>query len=104
MRRGAPRPGTLKKLAEALGISVDAVRMRVRRATLEGEHDANGRLHVWVDTDEPQSDSSALISAEDELVATLREQLQAERAAHSEARRLLAVALERIPPQLQRIS
>jgi hypothetical protein len=32
-----------------------------------------------------------------ELIATLREQLQAERQAHAEARRLLAAALERIP-------
>jgi len=32
-----------------------------------------------------------------ELIATLWEQLQAERQAHAEARRLLAAALERIP-------
>ena len=32
-----------------------------------------------------------------EHIATLREQLQAERQAHSEARRLLAAAMERIP-------
>ena len=38
---------------------------------------------------------------ESELVAVLREQLTAERPAHSEARRLLAAALERIPPQLE---
>jgi chromosome segregation ATPase len=40
---------------------------------------------------------SALISAKDETISTLREQLQAERQAHAEARRLLAAALERIP-------
>jgi hypothetical protein len=34
-------------------------------------------------------------------IEDLREQLQAERQAHSEARRLLAAALERIPPQLE---
>jgi hypothetical protein len=43
------------------------------------------------------SEPTALISAKDETIATLREQLQAERQAHSEARRLLAAALERIP-------
>ena len=32
---------------------------------------------------------------------TLREQLEAERQGHAEARRLLAAALERIPPQLE---
>jgi hypothetical protein len=40
---------------------------------------------------EPTEDRTA------ELIATLREQLQAERQAHAEARRLLAAALERIP-------
>jgi len=90
-----------KAAAEALGISVDAVRMRVRRGTLEAEHDANGRLHVWVDTDEPQPDSSALISEMREHLEDLRTQLEAERQAHSEARRLLAAALERIPPALE---
>ena len=90
-----------REAAEALGISVDAVRMRVRRGTLEAEHDANGRLHVWVDTDEPQPDSSALISELRDHLEDLRTQLEAERQAHSEARRLLAAALERIPPALE---
>ena len=64
-----------REAAEALGISVDAVRMRVRRGTLEAEHDANGRLHVWVDTDEPQPDSRALISRLEDEVRFLREEL-----------------------------
>jgi hypothetical protein len=37
----------------------------------------------------------------EELIRTLREQLEAERQAHAEARRLLMAALERIPPQLE---
>src|SRR5215212_2208892 len=108
-RNGTPRSGervprrrlNSKEAADALGISVDAVRMRARRGTLEAEHGANGRLYVWLDTDEPQSDSAALISAKDETIATLRDQLEAERQAHAEARRLLMAALERIPPQLE---
>jgi hypothetical protein len=51
-----------------------------------------------------QSDSAALISAKDETIATLRDQLEAERQAHAEARRLLMAALERIPPQLEATS
>jgi predicted nucleotidyltransferase len=39
-----------QEAAEALGVSVDAVRMRVRRGTLDSEHE-NGRLYVWLDTD-----------------------------------------------------
>jgi hypothetical protein len=34
-------------------------------------------------------------------IEDLREQLEAERQAHAEARRLLMAALERIPPQLE---
>jgi hypothetical protein len=51
--------------------------------------------------DRLQSDNAALISAKDETIAALREQLEAERQAHSGARRLLMAALERIPPQLE---
>jgi hypothetical protein len=44
---------------------------------------------------------SALISELRAHNDTLREQLEAERQGHAEARRLLAAALERIPPQLE---
>jgi hypothetical protein len=48
-----------------------------------------------------QSDVTVIISAKDETISTLRDQLEAERQAHAEARRLLMAALERIPPQLE---
>jgi excisionase family DNA binding protein len=94
---------TVQEAAEFLGTSVDAVRMRVRRGSLESEKDPDGRVHVWVDSDEsetkhePNGESVALISAKDETIATLREQLQAERRAHAEARRIIAGLVERIP-------
>jgi hypothetical protein len=44
-----------------------------------------------------QSDSTALISAKNETIATLRDQLEAERQAHAEARRIIAGLVERIP-------
>jgi hypothetical protein len=53
------------------------------------------------DTDQPQSENSALKSAKDETIATLRDLLEAERQAHSEARRLPMAALERIPPAIE---
>jgi hypothetical protein len=90
-----------KEAAEALGISVDAVRMRARRGTLEAEHDANGRLYVWLDADEPQPDAEALISEMRGRIEDLRGQLEAERQAHAEARRIIAGLVERIPPQLE---
>jgi hypothetical protein len=94
---------TVLEAAEVLGTSVDAVRMRVRRGSLPSEKDPDGRVHVWVDSDEsetkhePNGESTALISAKDETIATLREQLQAERQAHAEARRIIAGLVERIP-------
>jgi DNA-binding transcriptional MerR regulator len=86
--------------AEALGISVDAVRMRARRGTLEAERDANGRLYVWLDTDETVDDSGLVgeLRAHNE---TLREQLASERQAHAEARRIIAGLVERIPPAIE---
>jgi flagellar motility protein MotE (MotC chaperone) len=56
--------------------------------------------HPGHDQDTAQVSDQKARESEDrtaELIATLREQLQAERQAHSEARRLLAAALERIP-------
>jgi predicted type IV restriction endonuclease len=103
---------SIREAAELLSTTVDAIRKRVQRGTIPYEKASDGR--VWIlldavqdstghrqDTDQPQSDSTALISAKDETIATLRDQLEAERQAHAEARRLLMAALERIPPQLE---
>jgi hypothetical protein len=98
---------TVQEAAEVLGTSVDAVRMRVRRGSLESEKDPDARVYVWVDGDasetkpELEGESTGLISAKDETIRVLHEQLQAEKQAHAEARRLLAGALDRIPPQLE---
>lgn len=51
--------------------------------------------------DRPSDRTEALISALESQVEDLREQLRAERQGHAESRRLLAAALERIPPQLE---
>jgi hypothetical protein len=94
--------------AEHLGITVDAIRKRVSRGTIPHERGEDGRVWVILDTDQdatsklrdtgqPPSDTTALISAKDETIATLREQLEAERQAHAEARRLLMAALDKIP-------
>src|SRR5215217_6213480 len=90
----------VREAAEVLGTSVDAVRKRIQRGTLESEK-VDDRVYVWLDTGEPPSDSTALISEMREHLEDLRTQLEAERQAHSEARRLLAAALERIPPALE---
>jgi hypothetical protein len=106
---------TVAQASEILGVTVEAVRGRIKRGTLEHERHS-GTVYVLLHadqmptgrqpgddqtTDRLQSDSTALISAKDETIATLRDQLEAERQGHAEARRLLMAALERIPPQLE---
>jgi len=86
----------LREAAEVLGTSVDAVRKRIARRTLESEK-ADGKVYVWLDDGAPQSDSAPLISAKDETISVLREQLEAERRAHAEARRIIAGLVERVP-------
>jgi hypothetical protein len=90
----------LREAAEVLRLSVDAVRKRVKRGTLESERGPDGRVYVFLDDDQ---ESGAPIRSHDtdRLISTLQEQLRLEREAHAEARRLLAAALERIPPQLE---
>jgi hypothetical protein len=94
---------TVQEAAEILDTSVDAVRMRVRRGSLVSEKDPDGRVYVWVDSDasetKPRLDGefNTLISAKDETIATLREQLEAEREANRENRRIIAALTSRIP-------
>jgi len=106
---------TVAEASEVLGVTVEAVRGRIKRGTLDHERTDKGvfvfleadqtidppRPDTDLAADQPQSDSAALISAKDETIAALREQLEAERQAHAEARRLLMAALERIPPQIE---
>jgi len=87
---------TVQEAAEVLGTSVDAVRMRVRRGSLESEKDPDGRVHVWVDGDpaetkpRPDGEPSVLISAKDETIRVLSEQLQSEREARRRADTIIA--------------
>ena len=103
---------TLRQAAARLGVSESAVRKRVERRTLRSDKGPDGRRYVYLDTGaDAVADEGADTSAtgeRDALISelrahndTLREQLEAERQGHAEARRLLAAALERIPPQLE---
>ena len=50
---------TLIEAGQALGISPDAVRMRVKRGSLQGEKDAEGRWLVWVDVEQAAAEREA---------------------------------------------
>jgi hypothetical protein len=98
--------------AELMDVTVDAIRKRISRDTIPHERDDDGRVWVILDTDQdtssnvrdsdqPQSATDALISQMQERIASLERQLDQEREANSEHRRLLLRALERIPPQIE---
>ena len=103
------RPGptnqrvTVPEAAELLGITVEAVRMRIKRGTLSAERQG-GRVFVLLGQGHPTehtTERTDLTDPRDELIAQLRSEVEAWR---EEARRkdhLLAAALERIPPQLE---
>ncbi len=103
---------TLRQAAARLGVSESAIRKRVERGTLRSDKGPDGRRYVYLatgaDTVADVSSPSSATGERDALISelrahngTLREQLEAERQAHAEARRLLAATLERIPPQLE---
>jgi hypothetical protein len=95
---------TLRQAANRLGVSESAVRKRVERGTLRSDKGPDGRRYVYLDTGADTGADTSTPRERDTLISemrahneTLREQLEAERQAHAEARRLLAAALERIP-------
>ncbi len=45
---------SLQEAGELLGISPDAVRMRIKRGKMQGEKDEAGRWQVWIDTEGEQ--------------------------------------------------
>ena len=57
---------TLTDAGAALGISPDAVRMRVKRGTMRGEKDAEGRWLVWVNTEAAEAEREPDASGERE--------------------------------------
>jgi excisionase family DNA binding protein len=94
--------------AEVMGVTVDAIRKRISRGTIPHERDEEGRVWLLLDTDQDaaskvqdtdrtQSDVAALISAKDETIAALREQLQQANERDRENRRIIAALTSRIP-------
>jgi hypothetical protein len=99
---------TVVAAAEHLGITKEAVRKRISRGTLRSDKDPDGTVRVYIppsptvrSVGQPTSASDTLISEMRDRLHYVEGQLEAERQAHAEARRLLMAALERIPPQLE---
>ena len=114
--RAGSRRVDLATAAAMLGISSDAVRKRAKRGTLAHERGPDGKLYVWVDTGEsngyPSGESGPgrgrgtggdTNRFPDELLGELRDrvgflerQLDAERDAHAETRRIAAMLAARV--------
>jgi excisionase family DNA binding protein len=97
---------TVAEAAARLGISKEAVRKRIARGTLKAGKDADGTVKVRVPyasappfgtPSGTPSDAAERIEDLRDNVRHLREQLDAERQAHAEARRIIAGLVERIP-------
>jgi hypothetical protein len=102
---------TVSEAADMLGITTGAVRNRLSRGTLRSTKE-DRTVYVLLPSDMsrdadrdasdmprgmPQPESDALTSELRDRLRYVEGQLEAERQAHAEARRLLAAALERIP-------
>jgi len=99
---------TIQEAAQRLGVKEDAIRKRIQRGTLRHEKTPEGRVFVWVDTasdttqdtaqDRYQDASQdALLTAKDETIAALREQLAQANERDRENRRIIAALTSRIP-------
>jgi hypothetical protein len=106
---------TVAQASEILGVTVEAVRGRIKRGTLDHERHF-GTVYVLLDadqtstglqpdddqtTDRLRSESDALTSELRDRLRYVEEQLEAERETHAESRRLLLAALEKIPPAIE---
>src|SRR5215207_8720400 len=100
---------TVAEAARALGISQNAVRKRVKRGTLEHDRTPNGRLIVYLDNaamsatgGERSPDESLAARTEryvkglEDRVEHLRNELDQERVANRENKRIIASLEERI--------
>jgi len=94
---------TLREASEILGVSVEAVRKRVKRTSLRADKDPDGRVYVYLDASpptsstEPEVEGSEMVGELREQVGYLREQLRREQDAHAEARRIIAGLVQRVP-------
>jgi hypothetical protein len=82
-----------KQAAQALGISMDAVRTRASRGQLAADKGADGKLYIWLDTDTPEQDKDD----RDMLIEVLRDQLARAEERDRENRRIIAALTQRIP-------
>ena len=103
-RRGTQRL-TQREAADRLGVSVEAVRKRIRRGTLRSDLGEDGKRYVCLDAGQdaahpetpPGPGNQGLIDAKDETIRLLQEQLEQANERDRENRRIIAALTSRIP-------
>jgi hypothetical protein len=102
---------TVAEAARILGTSKQAIRQRIYRNTIEHRKDSEGTVYVHITGNNKETNgeshgetvgeigsvSRELVEELRDRVSSLENQLEHERRANAEHRRLLAAALERIP-------
>lgn len=97
---------TQQEAAQELGISTEAVRMRVRRGSLESKKDEQGRVVVWMVADRTESaqetaqrpsDSSELVEALEARIESLERSLEHERESSRRKDTIIMQMAQRIP-------
>src|SRR5918995_494792 len=95
---------TIQEAAQRLGVKEDAIRKRIQRGTLRHEKTQEGRVFVWLDATQDTAQDTyrdasqdALLTAKDETIAALREQLAQANERDRENRRIIAALTSRIP-------
>jgi hypothetical protein len=95
---------TLREASEILGVSVEAVRKRVKRGSLRSDKGPDGRVYVYLDAGGAASHPGPGVEGPGDLVEELRDrisylerQLDVRTGELKEHRRLLAGLIERVP-------
>jgi len=103
LRRGPGRRLTVAQAADQLGISMDAVRARIKRRTIAHEREG-GRVYVLLDDDQDRPGRDQPTGRPDEsnsLISQLRDEVAYLREENRRKDHIIAGLVERIPPQLE---
>lgn len=104
--RSSNTPGrwaTQQEAAQELGISTEAVRMRVRRGSLDSSKDDQGRVLVWAVSDRTQTaqetaqQPGGLVEALEARIESLERSLEHERESSRRKDHIIAGLVQRVP-------
>src|SRR5215218_5226284 len=100
LRNDPRRRLTVAQAADQLGISVDAMRARVKRDTVDTEREG-GRVYVLLDTAQDAAQDATGPGESSTLISQLRDEIAYLRDENRRKDELLAAALSRIPSAIE---